>query len=134
MKKAKIIEWKKHGDSRGGLVAIEGGSSVPFEIKRIFYMDGMERATVRAKHANRNSRIIFVPVAGTCKIAVDDGVTREVFDLTKNNAGLYCEPMTWKEMYDFSPNCVLMGISDRIYDAGEYISDYAAFKKESCHE
>ena len=133
MKKAKLVEWKKHGDARGGLVAVEGSGNIPFEIKRIFYMDGMERDTVRAKHANRKSTIIFVPVAGTCKISVDNGTEKEIFDLTKNNVGLFCEPMTWKEMYDFSPDCVLMGISDKVYDAAEYLSDYAAFKKETAN-
>ena len=124
------MEWKKHGDNRGGLVAIEGGSDIPFDIRRIFYMDGMERDTVRAKHANRFSRLVLVPVAGSCKVLVDDGTEREVFDLTKNSAGLLCESMTWKEIFDFSPDCVLLGISDNIYDPEEYISDYASFRNE----
>ena len=33
-----VIEFKDLGDERGKLVVIEGGMTVPFDIKRVFYI------------------------------------------------------------------------------------------------
>jgi dTDP-4-dehydrorhamnose 3,5-epimerase-like enzyme len=130
MDKAKIIEFKINGDIRGSLVAIEGEKNLEYRISRVFYMFGMEKNAVRGKHANRKSRICFIAVNGSCKICVDDGILRKSFVLDSPNRGLVCDPMTWKEMSDFSADCVLVGICDTNYDAGEYISDYETFMKE----
>ena len=44
--------------------------------------------------------------------------------------GLYLGPMVWKEMYDFSPDSVLLVLASEHYIEGEYIRDYDAFIKE----
>jgi dTDP-4-dehydrorhamnose 3,5-epimerase-like enzyme len=127
MEKVKLIEFKINGDDRGSLVAIEGEKQLPYKIARIFYMFGMDTDVVRGNHANKDSTISFIAVKGNCTIIVDNGAQRESFILNNPNTALLCPPMTWKEMYNFSPDCVLMGISDTYYDAGEYISDYDTF-------
>jgi hypothetical protein len=38
--------------------------------------------------------------------------------------------MLWKEMYDFSPDSVLLVLSNEAYDPNEYIRDYDAFVSE----
>jgi hypothetical protein len=124
-----MVDLKCNGDPRGYLVAVEGGMHIPFEIKRIFYMYGIDPDVVRAKHANRNSRFCLIAVAGSCKVMVDDGKDRQEFSLDGPCKGLLCEPMTWKEIYGFSADCVLLVLCDTHYDAGEYISDYTEFKK-----
>jgi dTDP-4-dehydrorhamnose 3,5-epimerase-like enzyme len=131
MDKARLIEFKMNGDTRGSLVAIEGENNLEYRISRIFYMFGMDQNAIRGKHANRKSRICFIAIKGTCKICVDNGIRRESFILNAPNKGLVCNPMTWKEMSDFSSDCVLAGICDTNYDAGEYISDYETFVKET---
>lgn len=41
--------------------------------------------------------------------------------------GLLIEPMVWHEMYDFSPDCVLMVLASDVYDESDYIRDYGRF-------
>ena len=53
--KCPIIEFKDLGDERGKLVVIEGNESIPFEIKRVFYIYGSDPTVVRGQHANRES-------------------------------------------------------------------------------
>jgi len=36
-------------------------------------------------------------------------------------------PMIWREMSDFSPDCVLMVIADTVYDDSDYIREYDDF-------
>ncbi|MDR2020587.1 MAG: FdtA/QdtA family cupin domain-containing protein [Treponema sp.] len=127
MEKAGLIEFKINGDERGSLIAVEAEKQLPYKIARIFYMSGMNAGAVRGKHANKKSAISFIAVNGSCTIMVDDGSERESFILDKPNIALLCLPMTWKEMYDFSSDCILMGICDTYYDAGDYIPDYNAF-------
>ena len=35
--------------------------------------------------------------------------------------------MQWHEMYDFSPDCVLLVLASDIYDESDYIRDYDQF-------
>ena len=44
--------------------------------------------------------------------------------------GLYLKTMVWKDMYDFSPDSVLLVLASEHYDGEEYIRDYEEFLKE----
>jgi len=133
MNGARICIFTMKGDSRGNLVAIEGNIDLDFQISRVFYIFNSSPQIIRGKHANRRSKICFIAVAGTCRIVVDNGKEREEFLMDTPSKGLLCDSMTWKEMKDFSSDCVLLGISDLPYDEGEYITDYDAFLKEINH-
>lgn len=128
---AYFIEFPEHGDERGNLVVIEGAKDVPFEIKRVFYIHGSDPDIVRGQHANRRSQFVLVNVAGQSKVRVMDGLGNEaVFSLNRPRTGVYIPTMAWKEMYDFSPDSVLLCIASEHYDESEYIRDYAAFEAE----
>lgn len=70
-------------------------------------------------------------ISGSCKVRVIDerGATTE-FLLDSSERGLYLPEMVWKEMYDFSADCVLMALSSERYDATEYIRDFDEFVRE----
>lgn len=129
-KKAELLEFEELGDERGQLVVVEGMKDIPFEIKRIFYIYGSERKGVRGQHANRKSEFVLVNVAGQSKVKVMDGLGNEmVFSLNRTHTGIYLPAMTWKEMYDFSKDSVLLCIASEHYDAAEYIRDYEEYVK-----
>ncbi len=44
--------------------------------------------------------------------------------------GLLIETMVWKDMYDFSPDSVLLCLASEHYIGDEYIRDYDTFIKE----
>ena len=108
---------------------VEGAQQVPFEIKRVFYMYGSDATVVRGQHANRRTEFVLINVAGRSKVRVDDGCGRqEVFSLDRPNTGIYIPRMVWKDMYDFSPDSVLLVLASEHYDGGEYLRDYEGFK------
>ncbi len=119
----KLIEFKELGDDRGGMASVEGGLSIPFGIKRVFYTYGTDANAVRGKHANRLSDFVIVNVKGRAKVKVFDGNTARVYELANPTSGLYIPKMIWKEMYDFSDDCVMVIFADTHYDATEYIRD-----------
>lgn len=127
----KIVEFADLGDERGNLVVIEGeGRDIPFDIKRVFYMYGSDAEVVRGQHANRETEFLMVNVGGSNKVRVDNGVEEEVIELNRPGMGLYLPPMLWKDMYDFSPDSVLLVMASRHYDAGEYIRNYEDYLAE----
>jgi dTDP-4-dehydrorhamnose 3,5-epimerase-like enzyme len=127
----KIIEFKDLGDERGNLVVIEGeGRDIPFDIKRVFYIYGSDSEVVRGQHANRETEFLLVNVGGTSKVRIDNGLESEIVELNRPGMGLYLPPMLWKDMYDFSPDSILLVLASRHYDAGEYIRDYDAYIEE----
>ncbi len=127
----KILEFGDLGDQRGNLVVIEGdGVDIPFDIRRVFYIYGSDAEVVRGQHANRETEFLLVNVSGTSKVKIDNGKESRVIELNRPRMGLYLPPMVWKDMYDFSPDSVLLVLASRHYDASEYIRDYQEYRAE----
>jgi dTDP-4-dehydrorhamnose 3,5-epimerase and related enzymes len=126
----KMLEFPQHGDERGHLVIVEGEQDIPFEIKRIFYIYGSDSEVIRGQHANRKSQFVLINVAGQSKVQVKDGKGNEaIFSLNRPHTGIYLPNMMWKDMYDFSPDSVLLCLSSEHYDPAEYIRSYDEFVK-----
>ena len=130
IKSAAMLEFPGCGDERGELIVIEGAQDIPFEIKRVFYMYGSDDTVVRGQHANLRTEFALINVAGTSKVKVKDGKGNEtIYLLNRPNTGIYLPKMTWKEMYDFSADSVLLVLASEHYDASEYIRDYDEYLK-----
>lgn len=125
----KLLNFADLGDERGKLVVVEGGIDIPFEIKRVFYIYGSDATVVRGQHANLNSEFVLINVAGTSKVKITDGKKEDIVVLDKPMKGVYLPKMVWKEMYDFSPDSVLLVLTNTHYDGKEYIRNYEDFLK-----
>ena len=125
-----ILNFADLGDERGKLVVIEGNDSIPFDIKRVFYIYGSDSTVVRGQHANRESEFVLINVAGQSKVRITDGKEEFIVELNKPMMGVYIPKMVWKDMYDFSADSVLLVLASTHYDGSEYIRDYAEYLKE----
>lgn len=119
--------FQQHGDDRGQLVALEEGRDIPFEIKRVYYMYATGEGVHRGFHAHKNLQQILICIHGSCKILLDNGADKKVVSLEKPYEGLYVTNDMWREMYDFSPDAVLMVLASEYYDENDYIRDYEEF-------
>ena len=122
------IAFKEHGDERGSLVALEGGLDMPFEIKRIYYIYGTTPGTPRGFHAHRRLKQLFVCVSGACTVTLDNGKSRESVRLDSPTEGILLEGTLWREMSDFSEDCVLLVLASERYDEADYIRNYDEFR------
>ena len=129
MELCRLLNFTEKGDDRGKLVIVESNQDVPFEIKRLFYIYGSDRDVVRGKHANRDSEFVLINVSGTSKVMVTDGKEKQIVELTKPRQGVYLPKLVWNEMYDFSPDSVLLCLASTHYDGNEYIRNYDDFLK-----
>lgn len=125
-----ILEFADLGDERGKLVVIEGSQNVPFDIKRVFYIYGSDDTVVRGQHANRESEFVLINVAGESKVRMTDGREEFIVELNRPMTGIYIPRMIWKDMYDFSPDSVLLVLASTHYDGEEYIRDFQEYLKE----
>ncbi len=127
-----ILEFSDLGDERGKLIVIEGMQTIPFEIKRVFYIYGSDSKVIRGQHANRKSEFVLINVAGQSRVRVTDGLDELIIELSRPMMGIYIPPMVWKDMYDFSKDSVLLVLASTHYNGGEYIRDYKEYLKEAC--
>ena len=125
-----LQEFKVLGDHRGQLVALEANRQIPFDVKRVFYIYGTQEGVPRGNHSHYKTKQFLVAVNGSCKVTLDNGKTKETFDLNKPNLGLFQDALVWGTMHDFSSDCVLMVLADEYYDVNDYITDYNKFLKE----
>lgn len=119
--------FQPHGDNRGQLVAIEEFKDIPFRIKRVYYMYDTVAGVVRGKHAHKSLEQILICIHGSCKILLDNGFEKKIVPLEKPYEGLYIASDMWREMYDFSPDAVLMVLASELYNEKDYIRDYDEF-------
>jgi len=122
-----LQEFKVLGDYRGQLVALEANRQIPFDVKRVFYIYGTQEGVPRGNHSHYKTKQFLVAVNGSCKVTLDNGKTKETFDLNKPYFGLFQDALIWGSMHDFSNDCVLMVLADEYYDASDYITNYDKF-------
>ena len=118
-----IINFKTLGDERGSLIAIEEGYNTPFEIKRVYYIFDTKENVERGFHAHIDLKQIAIAVNGSCTFVLDDGKERTEIRLDNPNQGLLIEGLIWREMKDFTSDCVLVVIASEHYDedADDYV-------------
>jgi hypothetical protein len=124
-----MTHHKVLGDERGQLVAIESGISIPFDIKRVFYIYGTQPNVPRGQHSHHKTQQYLIAVSGSCHVTLDDGKEKVTHLLDQPHIGLFQDAMVWGTMHDFSPDCVLLVLANEHYNDADYIRSYAEFKQ-----
>jgi len=123
----KIINFKTLGDNRGSLIALEEKYNIPFDIKRVYYIFDTKANVKRGFHAHIDLKQMAICVKGFCTFILDNGEGKEEIKLDSPNQGLLIEGLIWREMYNFSSDCVLLVLASEYYDESDYIRDYDEF-------
>ncbi|ELA7821895.1 WxcM-like domain-containing protein, partial [Vibrio alginolyticus] len=76
---------------------------------------------------------VAICMKGSVTFVIDDGTTKETVTLSSPDVGLHIKGLKWREMHDFSEDCVLMVVASELYDEADYIRDYDTFLKEVAH-
>lgn len=126
----KLIQLQSHGDERGSLVSLEEQKNIPFPIKRVYYMFDTKDKVRRGFHAHKQLKQLAIVLKGSCRFLLDDGKEKIEVLLDNPAQGLYIESFVWREMFDFSDDCVLMVLADGLYDESDYIREYDEFMRK----
>ncbi len=124
----KIIKFKPIIDPRGSMIAVEGNQDIPFDIKRVYYLYDVTPGEIRGKHAHKELKQVAIAMSGHCKVMLDNGYQKEVIHLKDKSEGLLIDSCVWREIYDFSQDCVLVVLASEHYLESDYLRDYTEYK------
>jgi len=120
----------KHADHVGGsLVVAEGEQTVPFAIRRTYFLHSVPPNHTRGLHAHKALTQVAVCARGSCLFRLDDGFETAELRLDSPNDGVLIRPMVWHEMSEFTSDCVFLVLASDHYDESDYIRSYEDFKR-----
>ena len=126
----KFYNVKTMVEDNGNLTAIESDIDIPFTIKRVFYVFGVEDQSIRGCHAHYETQQLLICLKGKIEVICKDGTSQRKFLLDSPQQGLYVPNMIWDEQIYKSQETILMSICSRHYDPIDYIHDYEQFQAE----
>ena len=116
-----IIELSKHhSDRKGNISVVQNGETVPFDVKRVYYLYDVPGGESRGSHAHRELSQLII-------------AAKRSFILNRPYQALYVKPGIWRDLDDFSSGAVCMVLASEVYQPEDYIreyDDFLAFRKE----
>lgn len=122
-----IIELDKHHHEKGNITVVENGVSVPFGIKRVYYLYDVPGGESRGGHAHKNLYQLIVAASGSFTVTLDDGKVKRSFLLNRPYQALMVVPGIWRTLDDFSSGSVCMVLASECYSEDDYIRNYDDF-------
>lgn len=120
-----LIDLPKITDPRGNLSFVQQGQSLPFEIKRCYWIYDVPGGRARQGRALRSTWEMIVPLSGSFDVKIDGQTS---VHLCRGNKGLLIPPMHWREIENFSTNSVAVVLASTVYDEDDYIRDFARWQ------
>ncbi|MGO4772958.1 FdtA/QdtA family cupin domain-containing protein [Flavobacterium sp. W22_SRS_FK3] len=122
----KIISIPKIEERRGNLSVIEN-DTVPFDIKRVYYLYDVPSGAERGGHAHKNLQQFLVALSGSFDVVLNDGKEGRIITLNKPYEGLLINPGIWRELQNFSSGSVCLVVASDVYIEDDYIRDFDEF-------
>lgn len=123
-----IIELDRHhSDRKGNISVVENGETIPFDVKRTYYLYDIPGGEERGSHAHKELQQLVIAASGSFDVTLNDGRVKRTFSLNRPYQGLYVVPGIWRELNNFSSGSVCLVLASEGYDEGDYIRDYNEF-------
>jgi len=123
---ARLIELPRHERADGEVIVAEAAVQVPFRIERMFALAAPAGAQ-RGRHAHRLCSQFMIRVSGAVEVVCEDGRNKNTFALERRDQALLVPPGLWNTVEFRQEESVLIVLCDRVYEAHDYIRDFAEF-------
>lgn len=124
-----IVQLSKHHRPQGNITVVENGETVPFDVKRVYYLYDVPGGEERGSHAHKALSQLIVAASGSFSVTLTDGKVKRTFLLNRPYQGLYVVPGIWRTLDDFSSGSVCLVLASETYQKEDYIRDYDEFLK-----
>ncbi len=122
-----IVELPQIHNKAGNITAIENNKTIPFEIKRIYYLYDIPGGEDRGAHGHKKLQQFIIAASGSFDVTIDDGVNKRTFNLNHPNRALHLVSGMWRELSNFSSGAICLVLASEKYDEKDYIRDYNCF-------
>jgi hypothetical protein len=111
----------------GNITIIEGRTSIPFDVRRIYYLYDIPGGEDRGGHAHKELHQLIVAASGSFNVLLDDGHNKKIVTLNRPDYGLMILPGIWRELFEFSSGAICLVLASRKYDEDDYMRNYDQF-------
>ena len=122
-----IINLGKYQHLSGNITVVENDKSIPFEIRRAYYLYDVPGGVSRGGHAHKNLFQLIVAASGSFDVILNDGKVKRSIALNRPYNGLFIVPGIWRELDNFSSGAVCLVMASLLFDEEDYIRDYNEF-------
>ena len=122
-----LINITKVQDTRGNLSVIQG-NSIPFEMKRVYYLYDIPSGGRRGGHSHKDQQEFLVALSGSFDVILNDGNELKTVTLNKPNVGLLIVNGIWRELENFSSGSVCLVLASGFFEEEDYIRDFDKYK------
>ena len=112
---------RHHSDRKGNLSVVENGKTLPFNVKRVYYLYDVPGGESRGAHAHKELEQLIIAASGSFKVTLDDGSNRRTFFLNRPYQGLYVKPGMWRDLEDFSSGAICMVLASDLYKKEDHL-------------
>ncbi len=123
-----IIPIPKIEERRGNLSVIEN-DTIPFAIKRVYYLYDVPAGSERGGHAHKDLQQFLVALSGSFDVVLNDGKEETIITLNKPYEGLLIKSGIWRELQNFSSGSICLVVASEVYIEEDYIRDFDEFMK-----
>lgn len=110
-----IIELDKHhSDRKGNITVVENNNTIPFEIRRAYYLYDIPGGEERGAHAHKELQQLIIATSGSFDVVLDDGNVKRTFTLNRPYQGLLVVPGVWRELRNFSSGAVCLVLASMV--------------------
>jgi len=127
--KIEIIDIPKIENALGNIAVIENGT-IPFDIKRCYYLYDIPSSAKRGGHSHKNLIQILIAISGSFDVVLHDGVSSQTVTLNKPDKGLLIKSNIWRELENFSSGAVCLVLASEVFLEADYIRDFNTFLKQ----
>ena len=120
---SKIITLPTAEDPLGNYAIIEG-NTLPFDIKRVYYLYDIPSGAERGGHSHINQREFLVAVSGSFDVILKNGHEEVTITLNKPDKGLLINTNIWRELNNFSSGAVCLVMASDVFEEADYIREY----------
>lgn len=124
-----LLYLDKNHRIKGNMTVLEAGRTIPFEIKRIYYLYDIPGGEERGGHAHKDLRQWIIAVSGSFDVELSDGNYKKTVTLNRPYQALTIVPGIWRELKNFSSGAICLVMASHEYDESDYIRTYEEFQK-----
>lgn len=122
-----VLPLNKIHNRAGNITIVEGNKSLPFDVKRVYYLYDIPGGEDRGGHAHKELRQLIVAASGSFNVILDDGINKKIVSLNRPDYGILVVPGIWRELIEFSSGSICLVLASEGFKESDYLRSYKDF-------